>query len=130
MCIDINNSFNSSIELPVFKKQESSFPTYLQKIQKVGTLIFKKSKEIAAFPCRYLGSKTWSLPGMIRRVFTKKEEPLSGYHVKMEKKLTPDEVRGYLKYMAIAAASFKTDQKWLEGVEGFRFRIFQRKNWI
>ncbi|MBA2368873.1 MAG: hypothetical protein H0V82_07620 [Candidatus Protochlamydia sp.] len=120
--IGINVNFNAPA---IFV---SSVPSNLAlKIKTIIIEIFKNLINAATFPLRYLGSKTWSFPGAIlnlplnmikgRPVFNNE----TGYHFETEKELSPDELRPFLKYAAVSAASFATDSKWLQNLEGLEF---------
>ncbi len=74
---------------------------------------FETIKTTLTFPFRYLGSKTWSIPGAIlrlpvalfQRLFGKPTTPLfnNKYHTRFEKTLTPEELEPYFPYACAAA---------------------------
>lgn len=101
-----------------------------EKIKKFVQSIFRALKEILLFPFRYVGSKTWSLPGLLCRAPFKilSGKPIfeeSSYHFNMQKELTPTELRAYLKYGAAVAATYKGEAKWIEGVGNLSFYPLQ-----
>lgn len=87
---------------------------------------FKAIHCVATFPLRYLGSKTWSIPGIIlrtpillfRRIIFK--EPItkeklfgSGYHFQNGKRLSEVEAKEYLRYVSIGLVPFRYEhEKW------------------
>lgn len=85
-------------------------------------------KIIFTFPFRYLGSKTWSIPGVIlrapwlvfKRIFTKvdlslKEELFGNgqYHYFFEKTIKSDELKPYLPYAAATNFVYHENPKYL-----------------
>jgi len=91
--------------------------------------IFAQFKEVLSFPINYLGSKTWSLPGLMMRLpgvllfGWAKTESLAeqlfgkGYHYQ-SKALTPEQTKPYLRNASIAssiaAAPATMEAQWLE----------------
>ncbi|MFQ5730145.1 MAG: hypothetical protein ACE5GN_07270, partial [Waddliaceae bacterium] len=104
-----------------------------KKIAEVARAIFEVLKKLVLLPTRYLGSKKWSVPGVVFRFplivvkralgirskrSMKRELFGSGYHFFPEKKLSPDELRPYVKYALANASVHKSDSKYVEE-EGF-----------
>ncbi|MBA2368874.1 MAG: glycogen/starch synthase [Candidatus Protochlamydia sp.] len=109
----------------------TSLSPMAEKIKNIIFEIFKTLKNVVTFPLRYMGSKTWSIPGVVLS-FPKnivQGRPLlnndTGYHFETEKNLSPTELRPFLKYAAIGTASYATEQKWLEGLDGLDFYQLQ-----
>lgn len=116
MTINVISSENVKVPL-VFKSNE-----LVHRVIDVVNKVFNVIKELVLFPTRYLGSKTWSLPGALIRSpkiiydFLAGESKSESYHFHAQKKLTQDEARDYLKYSAAAVSSFENDGKWLRGL--------------
>lgn len=100
----------------------------LQKIERILSKIFNSLKEAASFPMRYVGSKTWSIPGLIlrtplllfQRIF--RHKPLtkaaffgSGYHYSNGPQLSREKAKDLLRYAAYGLVPFRYEQeKWAE----------------
>jgi hypothetical protein len=88
---------------------------------------FECLRAILTFPLRYLGSKTWSIPGIVLRtpwllfkkifvdssVSLKQELFGDKYHYFFEKKLTPAELKPYLPYACATGFVFWLNPKCL-----------------
>lgn len=100
-------------------KADSSRNTVLDKVWNIASRIFQAIASILSIPFRYLGSKSWSLPGIlirlpivtIRHLFsanvhkTFKEDLFgSGYHRFDKRVLNSEEIKPYIQYAAAAAA--------------------------
>lgn len=107
-------------------KQENSFGEI---IKRVALKILKFIGKILTFPFRYIGSKTWSIPGLIIRTpyilfkralgintgRTLKEELFgTGYHYGYEKKLTKEELIPFFPYVAAAAVTWSDESEWIK----------------
>ncbi len=99
--------------IPTEKKLNPQSCTFSgNKIAAIANYCFQSIKSILTFPFRFLGSKTWSIPGAIirtpwivfKRIFLNSpvsiKEELFGdkYHYFFEKELTPFELKPYLPY--------------------------------
>lgn len=85
--------------------------------------IFDGFYVVFSFPCRFLGSKTWSVPGVIlrapwilfKRLFVRNSTPIiqelfpNNYRFSFEKTLTREEVKPY--YPHVAATAFVHQNK-------------------
>jgi len=106
------SSFYSEQIKPILKN-------ILEKIHNISSAIFHAIKNILSIPLRYLGSKTWSLPGIMMRlpsaivrhfIFTNRQTNFkkdlfgSGYHHFNRNVLNGEEIKPYLLYAAAAAA--------------------------
>jgi hypothetical protein len=119
MNIQSLKTINFSLTTPLSLKTKAK--EMCSKVYQVFKIFLNIVKGIVSFPIRYLGSKTWSLPGLIIKIpFSLfKNQPFfdkKSYHYGTQKKLTAIELKPYLKYAATSAASFKNDPKWLEGL--------------
>lgn len=89
--------------------------------------LFDGLKTVITFPRRYLGSKTWSVPGLIIKtpyyVFKKIFDPTisiksellgTGYHSRYQKELSSDEAKHFLPYISAAVFAFSSDPTWVE----------------
>ncbi len=98
----------------------------LQKIKAIAIAIFKAIVWLFTFPLRYIGSKSWSIPGVIlrtplalfRKIFGKnvslKEQLFkSGYQSRFQKELSPDDTAKLLPYGAITAFVHNGKTEWL-----------------
>lgn len=107
-----------------------------KEINQVSSPLIQRIKDIVlatfnmiSFPLRYLGAKTWSIPGVICRfpylIFMKTlgkefsgtfmEELLgSGYHYRTEKQLSREELKTYLKYACANASVHLNDPSFIE----------------
>lgn len=116
-----------SIPLFLSEAHQSQNLSTTKRMKCAAEAIFEKLKTAVTFPLRYLGSKTWSVPGLIFKtpyyVFKKilnpktdiKSELLgSGYHYKYQKKLSADEAKHFLPYTSAAVFAFSSDKKWIE----------------
>jgi hypothetical protein len=102
----------------------------IKKLKECTTEVFNKANKVVTFPLRFLGSKTWSLPGIILRtpgnlMLRKPIFDENGYHFNFQKTLTPCELRKLLKFAAVSTASFECDSKWINQVENLEFHRFQ-----
>lgn len=98
----------------------------ISKVTKLGKTLLDLFDGLLSIPLRYIGSKTWSLPGSILsiplRLFNKLVKNKSffndtyGYHFSTQKRLEVQEAKNYLKYVSAIAAAYKNDAKWLEGL--------------
>jgi hypothetical protein len=99
--------------------------------------IFASLKNIISFPGRYLGSKSWSIPGkigrLIKSIFTKSPKKDSGdtpYHF-TAKPLSSADAKKYLAYCSVTMASFKQDahdekyKKFGSWIDRFGFNFFE-----
>lgn len=109
-------------------KGSSASCRLVEQIKKIAIAIFQTVKEIVTFPARYLGAKTWSIPGIIlrtpvllfKRIFF--HEPLtkraflgSGYHYSNGPQLSIEETKQMLRYAAFGLLPFRYEQdKWAE----------------
>lgn len=115
---------NSRNALPsVLQKVEHSHP-FVEKIKTASAIL----KENLSFPVRYLGAKTWSIPGIIvrtpvllfKRIFfheplTKREFFGAGYHFSNGPQLSAEETKEMLRYAAFGLVPFRYEQdKWAE----------------
>lgn len=110
----------------------------ISRIKEFCQRLFALLKLIVYCPVNCLGSKTWSLPGVLfrfpkvafRHIFHSKTVKHSfaqdlfchqGYHRFKCEKLTPDDMLGTMKYAAAAAAAQKNKFNWIEpyGMEVF-----------
>lgn len=88
-----------------------------EKIGSIAKRCFEALKLIVTFPLRFLGSKTWSIPGLIlrtplilfKRLIGKADQPLAtelfgaGYHFGFNKTPTPEELKPYYPYACASA---------------------------
>lgn len=103
-----------------------------KRIQSIARTIFNTFLEVIQIPFRYLGSKTWSIPGiilrtpgiLIRRIILgdhstplKEEFFGAGYHYTFEKGLTPEETRSYHSAVCMTAFVFQNKVHWLNRKE-------------
>ena len=103
-------------------------PSLISKICKVAVNSFQIFVEILKAPTRYLGAKTWSIPGILMRLpfaaiqhargklhpRTVKEELLgTGYHRYAQKVLNKEELQPFFKYGCAAAFVHKTKEEWI-----------------
>lgn len=103
----------------------------LKKISEIAVKIFKTLKTIVTFPCRYLGSKTFSILGLLFRFpivlgkhCLKWNDPSrsfandlfnnQGYHPFDHQDLTPQEANNYIQYACAAAALQRNKHRWLK----------------
>jgi 1,4-alpha-glucan branching enzyme len=101
----------------------------IRRIVHIALKIFKAIKAAICFPSRYIGSKSWSLPGVAARIpyalyliffRISRDKSISevlfgsGYHRKAKKVLTPDQTKHYLQYAAAAAAVHNSDASWIK----------------
>jgi len=85
--------------------------------------VFETLKNIVSIPFRYLGSKTWSLPGLILRLpqilLFPREGSISeqlfgkGYHYQLEV-LSPQQAEPFVRNACIATSVAKCDTTWFE----------------
>ncbi|MEI8301415.1 MAG: hypothetical protein WCG10_07420 [Chlamydiota bacterium] len=108
-------------------KNESNF-SYIQSINNLIKAIFNTVYATISFPSRYIGSKTWSIPGVILRapylVFKKIIAPSSipslknelfgsGYHFFSERQLTAQEAKDVLPTVSMCAFAHRSNLKWV-----------------
>lgn len=132
----------SSNQLPVVSTNSSCCWGFLYKIRDKIIEIFRFLGKILSFPLRYLGSKTWSLPGLIFRfpIVTIKHlfwknlphtyaEDLfgKGYHRFGHPILSSEEVKPYVKY---ASANSALQTGLLSYIEDFGYKICHPKDVI
>lgn len=101
----------------------------IDKIKKVATVIFEHFLWIVSVPTRYMGSKSWSLPGILIRFpyvgikhllhknlpNTFAEELFgTGYHRFGHSTLTKQELKPFLKYACMAASVHSSDPDWVK----------------
>ncbi|MCE5319302.1 MAG: hypothetical protein LLG04_18300 [Parachlamydia sp.] len=119
-----NRSLTVALEM---NEARHSCPLH-EKIKRIFSEIFHGLKEIVSFPLRYLGSKTWSIPGIIvrtpillfKRIFF--QEPLTkvaffgtGYYSNNGPQLSVEETKDVLRYAAFGLVPFRYEQdKWAE----------------
>jgi len=118
---------------------KAGFNSIANKIREIAAAIFEFLKWLVSIPARYLGSKTWSLPGLIFRTpylaikhlacknlpYSFKEELLGqGYSLFCHKKLSTDESKPYLKHLSAAAALHSSNPAW---IEPFGFKVIPPK---
>ncbi len=108
------------------KQQENVSDSLCIRICQLSKTIFQKLTFVLSFPNRYIGAKTWSIPGLIIRASriayqklfsankcsSEKELFSSGYHFHPEKMKTPEELKGYLGYFCNTAFVHKGDPNW------------------
>ncbi len=118
MVSSVNNS--NVIAPPTFRE------AFTNKVSSVVYPIFKAIKNSLMYPFRLLGSKTFTIPGLlirlpkaiidkIRGVPTWKTDLLcnKGYHQFTYHNLSQHEVKEYLVYAAATAAIHKNDGRWM-----------------
>jgi hypothetical protein len=105
-----------------------------KKVYKVTKAVFEVMLSVLTLPIRYIGSKSWSIPGVVlrapflavKRVFI--EENTStfsqelfgmGYHHHSQKELSPDELKPFLKHAAACAYISNCNSSWIEPL-GYR----------
>ncbi|NGX39279.1 MAG: hypothetical protein KR126chlam1_00602 [Chlamydiae bacterium] len=101
------------------------------KVVNICLAIFRAFFDLLTFPLRFVGSKTWSFPGVALRfpylVFKRAlgiacENSLktelfgSGYHFQFEKKPLKEELKGYLPYIAAASFIHATNSFWIKSL--------------
>ena len=100
----------------------------LKHTKKVAIAAFKTIGRMTVFPLRYIGSKSWSIPGVIARTpcsllrkifrkntsFTKEVFGSIGYQSNFEKELSPEESAHFLPYCAITAFTHNSKPEWLQ----------------
>lgn len=103
--------------------QHGNSCTVLQKTKYIAQLCFEILTTIICFPLRYVGSKTWSIPGallrtpliLFKRIIYRSNTPLiqelfpTHYRFSFEKKLSPEELKPY--YPHVAATAFVHQSK-------------------
>lgn len=93
-----------------------------EKIKNFVVPIFQAFIQTVTFPLRYLGSKSWSLPGLLFSAPYKLYKKLpffenTGYSKNFKKHLTsPNHLMPYYKYLTASALSHDNDQKWISGL--------------
>ncbi len=128
--IQLNSlSFNDPIK-HFFAQAKKNLAIILEKIQEIAKKVFKIIKTIVTFPLRFLGSKTFSIPGLLLRLpevtlkhslglnnphVSFKDDLLCdrGYHRFGHLKLTPEEAKQHILYTCAAAAVQNNKPQWL-----------------
>lgn len=86
----------------------------------------KETFNVLTFPLRYLGAKSWSIPGIILRTpglifknifcnkaITKQDFFGSGYHHTFDRQLSAEEMKEHLRYVSYGLIPFKYEEdKW------------------
>ena len=108
-------------------KQDCRF-NYTTSISNLVKAIFNTTYAIISFPSRYIGSKTWSIPGVILRapylIFKKIILPSSipslknelfgsGYHFFSKRQLTPQEAKDILPTVSMCAFAHRSNPRWV-----------------
>lgn len=119
--------------LSTIQKLESNLSSLGYKITHLAKTIFTTIYAMISFPSRYIGSKTWSIPGVIIRTpylickkilfpssipSLKNEIFGSGYHFSSERELTPQEAKDILPTVSMCAFAHRSYVKWVP--EGYR----------
>lgn len=123
---------NKNLSLPCVKTYLNNIAAAVsrtvEKILHIALIIIKGLVDILTFPFRYLGAKTWSIPGLILRtpvilfkhIFF--QEPLTqaqffgtGYHTGAGPQLSKDETKNLMRYAALGLVPFRYEtDKWAE----------------
>lgn len=120
-----NNSLSKRITYQVESfslTMKKHLTLFIEKVKNVVSPIFKSFYQIVTFPLRYLGSKKWSVCGLLFRMPYNlvKRQPIienTGYHRNFQKHLnTSSELMPYYKYITAATTSYDNDSKWLNGL--------------
>jgi len=100
-----------------------------KKVYQIAKRVLKAFRIVLLFPKRYIGSKTWSAPGLVFRFpvaawknsykkdsGTEWKQALfgSGYHYNRQKILTREETTPYLKFAAMTATVHSSNLEWIE----------------
>jgi hypothetical protein len=102
----------------------------------VAKRIFQAVYQCITFPCRYLGSKDWSIPGIIIRTpylifkkilgfpVTKETFFGTGYHASFQKQLSKQEAKEHLLYACMAGFGHANNPCW---IEPFGYKVISPK---
>lgn len=120
-----------------FNSVESGLKRSIAAVSKVSQRVFQGLCQFTVFPYRYIGSKTWSIPGIIIRapyfgvkkilgLSTNNDTLLgSGYHYQFQKQLTKEEVKGHLEFISMAAFAHTSQFSW---VQPFGYKLISPKS--
>jgi hypothetical protein len=113
---------------PQEEKVQSPLLSFVKKVEEVALKGLAFLAACIDFPFRYIGSKTWSLPGLLFTVpyvlfkralgipspYTIQEEIFGkGYHFDIEKRLTKEEAKEYLPYFLSTAFAYSSNPQWI-----------------
>jgi len=133
--MQIVNTYQNVADCSLYKSLPQCLGRVAEQIQKYAKDLFEILYAVVTFPCRYIGSKTWSIPGVIMRLpqalyqrivgradnkamkdilFCSKHQSLPA------RELTREEAKAYVCPLAMAACTHACDEATWANPLGYR----------